>query len=87
MLTLPLFDADSEYDGQLIALQPVAGTVFVYSFLVIVFFVLLNILLAILVEAYMKVALLFFPPTFLVVRLSMIFNDTYAETCRIHTQK
>jgi len=36
-------------------LYPYAGLLFIYSFIGIVFFVLLNILLAILVEAYMKV--------------------------------
>jgi len=48
---------DNAENNSVFELRPFAGALFVYSFIMIVFFVLLNILLAILVEAYMKVAL------------------------------
>jgi hypothetical protein len=51
-----LLQGDTDGNEALIENYPLSGPVFVYSFNVIVFFVLLNILLAILVEAYMKVA-------------------------------
>jgi len=45
----------TDYNNEIMAQYQVIGFIFVYSFNFIVFFVLLNILLAILVEAYMKV--------------------------------
>jgi len=47
---------DNSVNDAVLDLRPVAGSIFIYTFILIVFFVLLNILLAILVEAYMDVA-------------------------------
>lgn len=46
---------DNGPNSAVLALRPVAGAIFIYTFILVVFFVLLNILLAILVEAYLRV--------------------------------
>jgi hypothetical protein len=46
---------NNDHNAEILALRPIAGVIFIYTFILIVFFVLLNILLAILVDAYIKV--------------------------------
>jgi len=51
----PLCGFISDYNASMMVEYPIIGVIFFYTFNAIVYFVLLNILLAILVEAYMKV--------------------------------